>query len=408
MSAIPQAFGDEFTRESNQRQILPGGRAAMMGGAFTALADDASGGYYNPAGMTHSKDSGLTVSTTLLRESNIVFQDTINGEPFDQKSSTFVPGFIGGMAKFGFLTLGYSVITIEAEDIYHQNTFENISTSQGTVNLFSRTVQESRNQIMAGGSWSIPLVGPVSIGHSLFYYQQEVNSSANQFAAYNGGGTFSIFKTYETLNTGLTHVGGIMVRTDVFSVGASFKKSYLLSNDTKFVIESVTDSSVQEVPTINTRLESSDPSKNAMTPTTYTLGLAWFPHEAVTLSADYLIHEGVKNRYKDLGGADLRTTANYSFGMEVELGRLSLRAGYFTNYSLHADLEDDQVNQAAHIDYTGTAVGVGLVIAGVQGHFGIVDQIGSGEAQVITNSTNIQEVEARNTSYLISGKLPLQ
>jgi len=35
--------------ESNFRPYLVGGRAAGMGGAFTALADDGSGGYYNPA-----------------------------------------------------------------------------------------------------------------------------------------------------------------------------------------------------------------------------------------------------------------------------------------------------------------------------------------------------------------------
>ena len=42
--------------ESNFRPYLVGGRAAGMGGAFTALADDGSGGYYNPGGSWYQNN----------------------------------------------------------------------------------------------------------------------------------------------------------------------------------------------------------------------------------------------------------------------------------------------------------------------------------------------------------------
>ena len=42
-------------QESNFRPYIVGSRAAGMGGAFTALADDGSGPYYNPGGIAFAQ-----------------------------------------------------------------------------------------------------------------------------------------------------------------------------------------------------------------------------------------------------------------------------------------------------------------------------------------------------------------
>ena len=38
----------------NNRDTLIGGKAALLGGAYTALSDDLSGAYYNPSGIVSS------------------------------------------------------------------------------------------------------------------------------------------------------------------------------------------------------------------------------------------------------------------------------------------------------------------------------------------------------------------
>src|SRR3982751_1652207 len=48
--------------DSNFRPYIVGGRAAGMGGAFTALADDGSGPYYNPGGLAFVRRSQLSLS----------------------------------------------------------------------------------------------------------------------------------------------------------------------------------------------------------------------------------------------------------------------------------------------------------------------------------------------------------
>src|SRR5438105_2420245 len=51
--------------DSNFRPYVVGGRAAGMGGAFTALADDGSGPYYNPGGLAFVRRSQLSLSASV-------------------------------------------------------------------------------------------------------------------------------------------------------------------------------------------------------------------------------------------------------------------------------------------------------------------------------------------------------
>ena len=52
--------------QSNFRPYLVGARAGGMGGAFTALADDPSGPFYNPAGIAHVTSSQFSLSGSLF------------------------------------------------------------------------------------------------------------------------------------------------------------------------------------------------------------------------------------------------------------------------------------------------------------------------------------------------------
>ena len=47
---------------TNKRMIIPGARAQALSGAYTAVAADASAGWYNPAGLGFSKGPGVSVS----------------------------------------------------------------------------------------------------------------------------------------------------------------------------------------------------------------------------------------------------------------------------------------------------------------------------------------------------------
>jgi hypothetical protein len=55
-----------FADDGNYRPYLIGARAGGMGGAATALSDDASGPFYNPAGIAYVKHSQLSLSGSLF------------------------------------------------------------------------------------------------------------------------------------------------------------------------------------------------------------------------------------------------------------------------------------------------------------------------------------------------------
>lgn len=98
--------------------VLPGARAMGMGGAFVAVADDATAIYWNPAGLTQQENAGLEIATFYVDSSATASQslpnDPIiyNTEPAQFNSKTldlysFLP-FIGGYKRVNDSTvIGY-------------------------------------------------------------------------------------------------------------------------------------------------------------------------------------------------------------------------------------------------------------------------------------------------------------
>src|SRR5438093_1350102 len=77
--------------ESNFRPYIVGSRAAGMGGAFTALADDGGGPYYNPGGMAFARRSSLSLSASVYGLVSGSFADALgDGHEFSyQNLNTF-------------------------------------------------------------------------------------------------------------------------------------------------------------------------------------------------------------------------------------------------------------------------------------------------------------------------------
>jgi long-chain fatty acid transport protein len=408
------ASADALQSLANQRNMLPGGRASMLGGAYTAVSDDSSGSYYNPAGLAFIKENRLELSATGYRTSNLIYHETVGDEPFDERSETIYPSFFGGTAKLSALTLGYSFMTLDARNVYQQNQYDNISSVDGAPSSYSRTYQEASTYIWAGGSAALRLSGNWSVGTSVFYYQRNIEFSTNELILLNGGGILSINDTLKTLNTGLAGSNGIMYRGESISFGASIRTAMSFSNKSTLLVDIVDYDPVNGprnaeddvLPTV-THTRAKHRALNELNPTTYTLGMAWHPASWFLLSTDVMLHEGVKSRYKQHGGHDLHTTFNYSLGMELNAGWASLMAGYLTNSSMYRAPDPELVNQPVHIDYVGYTGGLGWSIGGVHGQLGAMVQSGKGEAQILSGSTDIQNVEGRIATYVLAGKVPL-
>ncbi|MCB1192426.1 MAG: hypothetical protein H7A23_10390 [Leptospiraceae bacterium] len=57
-----------FADSYHNIQSFIGEKAAAMGGAFTAISDDPSGAYYNPAGISFAYNNYVSISANTYRE----------------------------------------------------------------------------------------------------------------------------------------------------------------------------------------------------------------------------------------------------------------------------------------------------------------------------------------------------
>lgn len=86
--------------------ILIGDRAIGLGGAYTGIADDASGVYYNPAGLGFALSNDVSGSANALYSRKITYKKTIGNDDFHEKSSGTLPSFFGGLQKLDHLAKG--------------------------------------------------------------------------------------------------------------------------------------------------------------------------------------------------------------------------------------------------------------------------------------------------------------
>ena len=81
------ARSDEF----HYNNMIIGERAAGMGGAFTALSDDTSGMYYNPAGIVHAQTKSLSASVNAYYSLSKKYSGVIAGADLKRNYSAIVP-----------------------------------------------------------------------------------------------------------------------------------------------------------------------------------------------------------------------------------------------------------------------------------------------------------------------------
>ena len=86
---------------------LIGERASGLGGAYTAIADDAGGLFYNPAGIVYSDGRNLSGSLTSFYSSTTTYSDALApGLDYTRTSSSPLPNFLGGVQPLAGGTFG--------------------------------------------------------------------------------------------------------------------------------------------------------------------------------------------------------------------------------------------------------------------------------------------------------------
>ena len=100
LATVVLLAGRASADSTNFRPYLVGARAAGMGGAFTALADDGSGAYYNPGGLAFAEHSSVSLSGSVYGVVRGSYADIITkGQDFTYSALNIFPVTTGAVRK---------------------------------------------------------------------------------------------------------------------------------------------------------------------------------------------------------------------------------------------------------------------------------------------------------------------
>jgi long-chain fatty acid transport protein len=395
LAAAPAAHADSDTHYADH---VVGERAAGMGGAFTALADEAAGAYYNPAGIIAARSvlTQLSMSAYKWRRRSAVMGD-VCGTQFRADESTFF-GFPG---SFGFVkqlrsgsvahALGLTLVVPHSE--------------KSTISFVDRSARCERYAVGIGGSafrvdrvfWSALsyairpwrfLQAGLSVGVAI-----RTGTMTSFVAAVPDDGTataylpaLDFFDGEATIASLFLQAGVIVMPSERLRLGVAVTTPHfrLVGSGRATLMAAVSDPASWQLTSSGSR---DDVSYRWQVPLAVALGAAWVARR-FTIAADVRIHAPAE-RYAVLEHPDVGTlvsneraaVVNASLGGELHLHpRVALRLGVFSNLSSLPEAEIVQGRDRIHL--LGLATGASVRTSAASAlSFALQAQLGSGSGR---------------------------
>ena len=437
------ALADQY----HYQNVIIGDRAMGMGGAFGAVADDASGVYYNPAGLAFALSNDISGSANAMVTRKITYKDTIGGQDFEERSSGTIPAFFGGLQKLDSiskkLVFAFGVYTTDGEqkdqddlvkDTDHGTEAADGSKSFARINRFHRTVNFRGSTSYAGGAVGYRLSNNFSVGFGLNYVSieeltqeyQDVSTTGDLTIRNEDGST----TTFENTNTVLTQnirqllssiglqatLGLQFTIQDRFSIGLTLKGGQYLTDSfegsreirqVQFIPVDGGTVTSYATPIVDDGAKVDGPLGSMQNEAR--LAFAWFASTKALVTFD-MIHYGKVDDAADItftgqGGVpyyNREAVTNFATGLEYYLKpAVPMRLGLFSNNSNTPEVEKGKSDQLDHIDYLGQTVFLAYVQPNSQIAAGVILQQGSGKAQK-AGGYAIQDIEANMFTFAFS------
>jgi len=381
-------YADEF--HFNSFQV--GDRASAMGGAYTAISNDTSGLYYNPAGIAFA-ETGVSAIVNAYVSSDTRYENVLANTEFKRTSREIVPGMLGGVYDLpnGKGTVGFSIVIPNSEMVEQDEESYKLAVNGET--WWHQAVLHYRSDYRVyniGFSYGYPVSDAFSIGTSVYAHWRGKEEILNQkYRLDNADGSYVWHLkdiNIDETEWGVHPILGLMWKpNEKYSLGLSLSRIFVLSED--YVI----DYSAVEVYMGNKANPSSFYSAQGATdskreyPWAIRVGAAYAFSPALLFSWDLAFYTATDRQDN---GAIPSTFATKSFfntalGTEYHISDTwILNAGFFTNLA-NTDMDDLQPNEHREsIDMYGGTLGLTYKQGGYLISIGTSYSAGTGKAIV--------------------------
>ncbi len=401
VSRLTSAYADDL----HYNNILVGDRAAGMGGAYTAISDDPSGLYYNPAGIVFAPGRSFSASVNAYQYSKKTYKDVLGGNGWERVSSNLLPNYFGVIQPLGSGKIGFSYAVPDTRLENQAQTFENL----GTTTRYVINMNDTDYTYNFGPSYAIKLNDRLSVGGTLYMHYRDRQLISNQLqnlvpADYEWRNSYD-----STSEWGVKPVLGVMwAPKDKLSLGLTVSKTSMISSSRRIQNTIRSAGSGSTVPSYSV-WESSD---DRQFPWVTTAGAAYFPSESLLVSADLSLYSAesytLTFKEKSSGAADaLRnpksSTFNAAIGAEYyPNAKIAFRGGLFTNMANTPTLSTGASGQPEHVDMYGVSLSASHFTRSSSLTLGGSYSYGLGKSQVLLGSASLQDVEMQNLTAFLS------
>ena len=407
--------------DTHYQSILAGERATGMGGAYTALADDPSATYYNPAGLVNAKNSTLSASLSVYGFQQGAIQQALappSGSSFAGSLEhgvtaafsqlTTIPGLAGSVTGIGKKddhgrfkqAWGLSVMVLDDDE----NTFNQNARGPNVLQDLSQTVIDQTTWIGLG--YAYRPTDALSVGLSLdaIYRTSSRQARTLNGSALSASGVAGDFFLDETslqfAVAGLFAEGGVLwAASPDFSFGLS------LASPSVTVFGSGTTDEIQSYATASgpglTDTPISGLGANTLIPVHGRLGGVYRYGNGTIFTADlslwgptgYSVVNGplaagvqYPNFVRDV---TRRPVVNLDLGGQWLLfQKYPIRGGLFTNRSSAPPIDSGPEPQLTDIDLYGLTFGFTFPSQHTETTLGFVYSYGAGEGKVPSGSAS--------------------
>jgi long-chain fatty acid transport protein len=382
--AVLAIAGPARADDSNFRPYIVGARAAGMGGAYTALADDGSGPYYNPAGIAFAERSSLSLSASVYGLVSGTIQNALGtGHDFNYSDLNTFPVSTAVVRKLApDSAIAFSVFVPDAFRIDDRDSI------QGAQNAFF--LSDEIQTVWAGLTYARRF-GKLGIGASAF----GLLGSETQFLDLTAAGVPTRFVTITTRSDISTKgvVGAVGLRYDVsdqLHLGLSVYSPELGTGTRRQFIRVAQATDQAPAGGQITEIVADDLHATPALPVRVQGGIAW-SSGALTLAADAILL-GPRAVHDDLDREGLdrnvvrHAVVDGSIGAElVVAGSFPIRIGAFTDFAATkepeeelADRPDPNASNTDHVDRYGATFSLGYRTANTATTAGVMVSYGAG------------------------------